>query len=117
MATFEKRVLSGSTNGRGIEVTQIATAGDLIHTAVAGVADLDEIWLWAVANGANTRTVTVEFGGVADPDDHIEIAVPAQSGLYLLVPGLILQNAAVVRMFADVANEVTVFGFVNRITA
>lgn len=117
MATFEKIDLSGSTDGRGIAVAAVATPGTLLHTAGAGVVNWDEIWLFAVNNAANTRTLTIEFGGVVDPGDHIEVLVPAQSGLYVVVPGLILQNTMIARAFADVANEVTIFGFVNRITA
>lgn len=116
MATFSKELLSGSTNGRGIAVAAVATPGTLIHTAVAGTSVLDEIWLFAVNNGAVTRTLTIEFGGVADPGDHIEIQIPAQAGPYTIVPGLLLQNSLIARAFASAANEVTVFGYVNRIT-
>jgi hypothetical protein len=34
MATFSKRILSGSTDGKAIKVVQTATAGTTIHTAV-----------------------------------------------------------------------------------
>ena len=116
MATFEKLILSGSTNGRGIEAVAVATPGTLIHTAVAGASVIDEIWLFAVNNDTITRTLTIEFGGVIDPDDHIEIEIPAQAGLYTVVSGLVLQNSLVVRAFASVAAAITVYGYVNRIT-
>jgi len=115
MAVFSKEILSGSTNGRGIPVAAVATPGTLIHTAVAGATSIDEVWLFAVNNGAATRTLTIEFGGVADPGDHVEIQIPAQAGPYTVVPGVPLQNSLVARAFADAANEVTVFGYVNRI--
>jgi len=117
MATFTKRALSGSTNGRPIKVVAVATAGTTIHTAVAGTDDFDEVWLWAVNSDATDRLLTIEFGGVSDPDDLIEVNIPSQQGLVLVVPGLVLQNSLVVGAFAAAANVIVITGFVNRITA
>ena len=117
MATYTKRALSESTNGRPIKVVAVATAGTTIHTAVAGASDFDEVWLWCVNTDAVTRLLTIEFGGVSDPDDLIEVNVPAQSGLVLVVPGLVLQNGLVIGAFASAANVLIITGFVNRITA
>ena len=117
MASFSKIALSGSTNGRLIKVVPIVTAGTLIHTAVSGSSDFDEIWLWAVNSDTVARKLTIEYGGVAVPDDLIELTIPAESGLVLVVPGILLQNALIMRAFAAAANVVMVGGYVNRITA
>lgn len=118
MATFTKHLLSGSTNGKQIKVAATATPGTLIHTAVAGTDDMDEIYLYATNNNASTSVLlTVEWGGVTAPDDLIKINVPASSSYSLVMPGLLLQNSLVVRAFADTANTVLVSGYVNRITA
>ena len=117
MATFTKRLLSGSTNGRQIKVTATATAGTLLHTAVAGTDDLDEIWLWAVNTSAAAVVLTVEWGGTTSPDDLIVVEIPEDKGLILVAPGLVLQNELVVRAFAASANVIEIAGFVNRITA
>lgn len=117
MATFIKQKLSGSTNGRQIKVVKTETPGTLIHTAVSGTSDWDEIWLWAVNSDTTIRKLTIEFGGVSAPDDLIEVNLPPESGLVLVVPGLILQNALAVRVFASEADVVLISGFVNRITA
>ena len=117
MATFSKLKLSGSTNGRGIKVTQTATAGDTIHTAVAGTDDYDEIWLYCVNTSAAAVKLTIEYGGVSSPDDHIEYTVAAEDGLKCIIPGLILQNELVVKAFADTADVLIIHGFVNRIGA
>ena len=53
----------------------------------------------------------------ASPDDLIEVTIPAENGLVLVVPGLILQNELVVAAFAGSANLIMISGFVNRITA
>lgn len=116
MATYSKVKLSGSTNGKQIKVAATATPGTLIHTAVSGTTDLDEIWLYLTNNHTASVLVTIEFGGVASPDDLIQITIPAKQGLYLVVPGLLLQNSLVVRMFAATANVISVSGWANRIT-
>lgn len=117
MATFTKRFLSGSTNGRGILVVQTATLGTTIHTAVTGTTDMDEIFLYAVNSDTTARKLTIEFGGATVPNDLIEYTVPAESGLYLIAPGLLLQNALVVTAFCATASVVSIHGWVNRITA
>lgn len=117
MATYSKIKLSGSTNGRPIKVTQTATAGDTIHTAVTGTSDYDEIWLYAMNSDTSDRKLTIEWGGTTAPDDLIEVTIPAENGLVLVAPGLLLQNALVVKAFAAAANVITIHGFVNRITA
>ena len=117
MATYTKLALSDSTNGRPIKVVATATAGTDIHTAVAGTDDFDEIWLYCVNTDTVTRLLTIEWGGVSDPDDLIEVNIPAQNGLVLVVPGLILQNSLDVAAFASAANVLIISGWVNRITA
>ena len=113
MAQISKLVLSGSTNGRIIKIVATATAGTTIHTADA--SSLDEIYLWAVNSSPSAVKLTIEYGGVASPDDLIEVLIPAEDGLFAVLPGLILTNSLVVAAFAGTANVVMVGGFVNRI--
>jgi hypothetical protein len=116
MATFSKQLLSGSTNGKGIKVAATATAGTTIHTAVAGTSSFDEVWLYAHNTSSAAVKLTIEYGGVAAPDDHIEITIGAEgTGLVLVAPGILLQNSLVVRAFAGTANVLNIFGYVNRI--
>jgi hypothetical protein len=120
MATFSKITLSGSTDGRMIKVAATATAGTLIHTASATATTYDEVWLYAVNSDTTARKLTIEWGGVSSPDDLIEFTVPAESGLYLITPGLVIKGnatALVVRAFCASANVVNIAGYVNRITA
>lgn len=115
MATITKALLSGSTNGRSILVVATATAGTLIHTATSTANEFDEVWLWAVNSDTTDRKLTIEFGGVTAPNDLIEYTVPAEDGLYMMVPGLLLNGGVVMRAFCATANVVTVNGYVNRI--
>lgn len=117
MATLTKNKLSGSTNGRGIKVVATATAGTTIHTAVSGTTDFDEIYLYAVNSDTTDRKLTIEFGGTTSPDDTIEITVPAESGLFTIIPGLLLNNGTVVKAFCATANVVVLHGFIHEIRA
>jgi hypothetical protein len=112
MATYTKLKLSGSTDGKGIKVTQTATAGDTIHTAHA----TSLIWVYAVNSQSLAVKLTLEWGETNAPDGNIEVTIPGESGLYLVVPGLILTNSSVVKAFAATANVIIIHGFVNRIT-
>ena len=47
MSTFDKLILSGSTNGRGIAVVATATTGTTIHATGTSNTTLDEVWLYA----------------------------------------------------------------------
>lgn len=116
MATFSKAPLSGSTNGKGILVAATATAGTLIHTAVSGTTDFDEVWLYCQNTSTASVALDIEYGGVAT-SDLIEITIPAESGLVLVVPGLFLNNSLVVRAFAATTNVLSIHGYVNRVTA
>ena len=118
MATFSKNILSGSTDGRGILVAQTATAGTLVHTGPTVVTSFDEIWMYAQNTSASAVKLTVEWGGVTAPNDHIEFTVPAESGLYLIAPGLVIKGnatALIVRAFAATASVLTIHGYVNKI--
>ena len=114
MATFTKTLLSGSTNGASILVSASATPGVIIHTAQSGTSGLDEIWLYADNSSATTVKLTVEFGGTATKD-QIELSVPGESGLVLVVPGLILQNSLTVGAFASTASVMSISGYINRV--
>ena len=111
--TFTKVVLSGSTNGRQVNVTATATPGTLVHTASATA--LDEIWLWVTNTDTTARKITIEYGGVSSPTDISEVTVPAESGLMLVIPGLLLTNSLVVRVFAATTGVINFVGYVNRI--
>jgi hypothetical protein len=117
MATYTKAILSGSTSGKGVLVATTATAGTLIHTAVAGATDFDEIWIYAVNSSSSSVKLTIEYGGATAPDDNIEVTVLPEAGLVTVVAGLLLNGGLTVKAFAGTASVVTVHGFVNQIAA
>jgi hypothetical protein len=120
MATFSKLTLSGSTDGAGILVAATTSAGTTVHTGSTVATNFDEVWLYAVNSTASAVKLTIEWATTTAPNGNIELTVPGESGLTLVVPGLVLKGNAtplVVRAFAATTNVVIVHGFVNRITA
>jgi hypothetical protein len=92
MATFSKIVLSGSTDGEN-DCRCCYSYGWYNDSYWFGYATtFDEVWLYAVNSDSTDRKLTIEWGDVDSPDDLIEFTVPAESGLYLIAPGLVLQG-------------------------
>jgi len=124
MATYSKHTFSGCATdegGTGIGLAVDSGTFTTIHTTTTTATTLDEIWLYAMNTHSADLKVTLQFGGSTDPDDLIEYTVTAESGLVLLVPGLILAGKSstglILKGAAATGSEVTVFGYVNRITA
>lgn len=117
MATYSRMLLSGSTSGRPTKVVQTATPGTLLHTAVAGAASFDEVYAWVTNDSGAAVALTVEFGGVTDPDDLIvkQVSIPANSVPVPILSGQVLNGGLIVRAFAGSANVLVVTGYVNRI--
>lgn len=115
MATFSKLPLSGSTNGKAVLVAATSTPGTVIHTAISGTSSFDEIWLYCQNTSASSVALDIEYGGTATAD-LIEISIPGESGLVLVVPGLFLNNSLVIRAFAATTNVLSIHGYVNRVS-
>lgn len=117
MSSYSRQLLSGSTNGREIPAVAVATPGTLVHTALAGATGFDEVYLWASNIGAVAAKLTLEWGGVTDPGDHMVkgLSIPANSPPIPIVTGQVLNNGLAVRAFSDVASALNLSGFVNRI--
>lgn len=120
----DKLVLSGSTNGRGIEIPNFGGL-HTIHTGPTATTSYDEVWLYVMAKLDFDFLIPIQFywGGETSPDDLIDYRFVAGSyGLHLLVPGLILRGNAtplVIKARTDIDLEgigVVVFGYVNRIS-
>ena len=100
-----------------IPVVAIATAGTLIHTAIAGAAAWDEIYAWVSNITAAAATLTLEWGGVTDPGDHLvkALSIPANSPPIPIATGQVLNGALVLRAFSGTASALNISGYVNRI--
>lgn len=117
MASISKINLSGSTNGRLIQITGTSSgAANTIHTAVTGTSDLDELHIFATNTSASDVTLTVEYGGTGT-NNQVTFLIPGAVGLIEIIPSFLLQNSLVVKAFASSGSVINVGGFVNRITA
>jgi hypothetical protein len=112
--------LSGSTQGKGILIAAVATPGTMLHTTGVTLTDIDLPWIYFVNSDAAAKKVTVEWGGVTVPNDTIELTIPAESGLLLAIPGLVLTGTGaagnIIRAYCATTNLVVAFGYVDRVT-
>lgn len=121
MAEFSRVMLSGSTQGRPIKISQTASAGNTIHTTGTSASIIDEVTMFGANTDANDPVdVHVQFGGTTSPDDERIVTLPPLSGAVLLVAGDPLTGTGaagnVVRVYASAANVVTVTGWISRYT-
>ena len=111
------RLLSGSTNGRGIVIqSTTAASGTVIHTAVTAgtVTTFDEVYVQAVNLTTTSKKLILNAGGLVS-GDRIQMNLPsASNGLFLLVPGNRYNGGVVIRAYATVAGKVAVHGYCNR---
>lgn len=119
MATFSKVLLSGSSQGKAVKVAATASTGTTIHATGTSASEIDEVWLYAYNSSSSAVLLTIQYGGTTSVDNDIKLTVPSQSGLTLVVPGLILtgtgSGATTVYAYAGTTNVITITGYVNRI--
>jgi len=117
MATYARVLLSGSTNGRAIPVAATATPGTAVHTAVAGTTAFDEVYLWATNVTAAVATLTIEWGGVLNPGDHMvkSFTIPAYSPPIPIATGQVLNGGLAIKALSGTASAINITGYVNRI--
>ena len=118
MATYSKVILSGSTNGAPVAVAATTSPGTTIHATGTSSTTLDEIWLYATNTSSAAVTLTIQYGGTATVN-QIQQSIPANSGLTLTIPGLILTGtgaaATTVYAYAGTTNVINISGYVNRV--
>ena len=115
MASYSKQKLSGSTDGRMIAVSATSSTGTTIHQAQSSTSNFDELWIYATNINVSSVNLTIEWGTTGSTNE-IKLSIPAQSGLTLVIPGLVLQNSATVTAYASIANMILLSGYVNRIS-
>ena len=115
MANYSKVALSAATTGVPIPVVATASTGTTIHAT--GTSAIDEIWLYATNTSSSAVVLTIQYGGTAT-GNQIQQTIPSNSGLTLILPGLILApsgSAITVYAYAGSASVVNISGYVNRI--
>lgn len=119
MGLIAKLPLSGSLQGRPIQIQTTGSLGTQIHTTTTSSTIVDEIWLYATNIDTVSRNLTIEYGSTGS-NDRIEVAIPAKSGLSLVTAGSILTGTGVsgslITAFASATSSINLIGYVNRIT-
>jgi hypothetical protein len=122
MATYSKISLQPTVNtsNQGVPIAVVATAstGTTIHTTGTSSTTFDEIWLYATNTSTSAVTLTIQYGGTATLN-QIQQTLPANSGLTLIIPGLVLTGTGsasnIVYAYAGTASVINISGYVNRI--
>lgn len=119
MATYSKVLLSGSSQGQPILVAATSSPGTNIHTTGTSSSITDCLTLYAHNTDTTARKLTIELGGTGTANT-IEVTVPAESGLMLVVPQLPLTGTGAasksVACFCATTNVVAISGYVDRIS-
>ena len=117
MAITKILLSGGRTDGKPL---QSDGNNQTIHTASSTATDLDEVWLWAANIDNADVEVTVGGGRAGGTASNSLFTVPTKAGLYLLVPGLLLQGDAssqkIVNVYAT-SGDINFVGYVNRHSA
>ena len=114
--TIRKDHFSGSTNGLGVQLTTTdAASGVTVHTTSTDAAVMDELYVYAVNLATEVKRVYLMYGST-DAVDVLVNDIPSLSGLTFMIPGLPLENAKVLKAYAETANVIVVHGHIHRIT-
>jgi hypothetical protein len=112
-----KLKLSGSTNGKPIQVTGTdAVSNVLIHTATNTANTLDEVWLYAnsVKSSGNAIQLTI-YTDTDNDANRIIAGIPFRKGLVYIIPGFVYDGGVEIRGYAAEADVINIHGWVNRI--
>lgn len=105
MSTYTLNKLSASTNGRTISISATSSPGTLVHTAVSGTTNYDEVWLWIVKgrqsidSAYQTFRITTQYGGTTSTENFNIRGLDQEP--VLVIPGLILNNSLAIRVYTD----------------
>lgn len=115
MATYTPLILSGSTNGRPIQVNATASPGTAIHTVSTATGAVEDVFLDIYNTATQYRLVVVEFGSTATTS-HLYARIPGVDGPYRMVSGLRLNGATGISIsaFATATGNIVIAGGVNR---
>lgn len=116
MATYSRVLLSGSTNGKAVQIAATATPGTTFHTAVTGTTSFDEVYAWVNNTSASAVNLTIEWGGTGAANQIVTtLSIPANSPPIPILTGQVMQNGLVIAAFAGTTNVLNITGYVNRI--
>jgi len=111
-----KMHLSGSSEGRGIEITvTVVGSAQTIHTATSTANYHDEVRLYAYNAGDNPVAVTLLIGDTTSPDDYFQVSVPGKAGHFPLLDSQFMEAGDILKAYAATANVIILRGDVLRV--
>lgn len=126
-ATIGKSIFTGSVSGQPILINATSSSGGQVtihqcQTSATAAAGGDEIWMWAGNNGSASAKLTWTIGSTATLANSQVAQVPANSGLQLIIPGLLFASTAAAGLLTAISTStgttgVFVMGFANLITS
>ena len=111
--SFQKLILSGSTNGLPIAINAI-TSGSANTITVADSTALSELWLSAFNYSNTDTTLYVLIGGTSAYQIFSQV-IPAGRGLVPILSGLCYTGSVIIKAYASLTGSISVVGFENRI--
>ncbi len=121
MPTYSKLCFSGTSNSLPLLVSATTNPGTVVHMAVEGTDDWDELWIWAKNAGEDADSavsIGILWGGTTEPQCAIWDTISLRAGSKLVIPGWPIQNSLGVSAFCTQSGDsITLFGYVNRIEA
>jgi len=113
--TYSKLLLSGSISGQPILINSVTSGSSTpIHTAVAGSAAFDEIYIYATNNSLYTVMLTMCWGSISS-SNQLPIGISSGVGRVCVCDGVLLNNSLTAYGYASVSGSILIDGFVNRI--
>jgi hypothetical protein len=91
---------------------------DLIHTAIRSGDNFDEVWVYATNTNASDLAVTLQISDRdgANTKEVATVTIPSKSGMYLIYPGLVLDDGYKLEAYAPSnPSSINLFGFANRL--
>lgn len=115
MAVYSPQILSGSTNGRPIQINATTSPGTAIHTVSTATGTVEDIFVDAFNTATAERLLVIELGSTATAN-HLYAKVPPQDGPFRIVAGLRMTGATGISIaaFATATGALVVAGGVNR---
>lgn len=116
MATYSRVLLSGSTNGKPINVAANATPGTTLHASITSTNSFDEVYLWASNITTSSATLYVEWGATGTTGALIQgYSIGANSGPIPIAVGQVVNGNVSVAAFCSATSAINITGYVNRI--
>ena len=108
--------LSGSADGEMILVTATSTVGTTIHTSTNQVSAsrYDEVWLFASNKHSAPVDLTIEIDVANTSTSYFKVSVPADDGLYVVLPGISVNSSKIITAFAATGDVINIGGYVEQ---